>query len=188
MGEAGASVVHCPTSNNFLGSGLFRYHRTRNGAHPVTVGIGCDIGGGTSYSMLATMRDAYVVSQLSGARITAFDAFYLATLGNAQLLHLDHEIGMLEPGFTADIAVLDPQATPLMAARHELSQSLHDVLFALDDHGRRPGSEGNLGCRQKDEGLKVYIISVHYTASRGRQAWNSNGTRRSGRRFGKSIG
>ncbi len=131
MSEAGASVVHCPTSNNFLGSGLFRYHHTRNGSHPVTVGLGCDIGGGTSYSMLATMRDAYVVSQLSGARITAFDAFYLATLGNAQLLYLDHEIGKLEHGHMADIAVLDPRATPLMAARHELSQSLHDVLFAL---------------------------------------------------------
>jgi guanine deaminase len=131
MSEAGASVVHCPTSNNFLGSGLFRYHHTRTGSHPVTVGIGCDIGGGTSYSMLATMRDAYVVSQLCGARITAFDGYFLATLGNARLLHLDHEIGALEPGKFADIVVLDPQATPLMAARHKLSESLHDILFAL---------------------------------------------------------
>jgi guanine deaminase len=131
LSEAGASVVHCPTSNNFLGSGLFGYHRTRNGPHPVTVGIGCDIGGGTSYSMLATMRDAFVVSQLCGARITAYDAFYLCTLGNAQLLHLDHEIGKLEAGHMADLVVLDPKATPLMAARHALSQSLHDVLFAL---------------------------------------------------------
>jgi guanine deaminase len=131
LSEAGASVVHCPTSNNFLGSGLFRYHHTRNGPNPVTVGIGCDIGGGTSYSMLATMRDAYVVSQLCGARISAFDAFFLATLGNAGLLHLDHEIGTLEAGKFADIVVLDPQATPLMAERHKLSESLHDVLFAL---------------------------------------------------------
>ena len=131
MSEAGASVVHCPTSNNFLGSGLFGYHQTRLGKTPVSVGIGCDIGGGTSYSMLATMRDAYVVSQLKGARITAFDGFFLATLGNAQLLHLDHETGMLKAGYMADLVVLDPQATPLMAARHQLSASLHDVLFAL---------------------------------------------------------
>ncbi len=131
LSEAGASVVHCPTSNNFLGSGLFGYHHTRQGPHPVSVGIGCDIGGGTSYSMLATMRDAYIVSQLRGERISAFDAFFMATLGNAQLLYLDHEAGTLKPGHCADITVLDPCATPLMAARHELSTSLHDTLFAL---------------------------------------------------------
>ncbi len=131
LSESGASIVHCPTSNNFLGSGLFGYHKARRGSHPVSVGIGCDIGGGTSYSMLATMRDAYVVSQLHGERISAFDAFYMATLGNAQLLYLDHEAGALRSGHFADIAVLDPAATPLMAARHELSQSLHDMLFAL---------------------------------------------------------
>lgn len=131
LSETGASVVHCPTSNNFLGSGLFGYHHTRSGKSPVNVGIGCDIGGGTSFSMLATMRDAYVVSQLCGARISAFDGFYMATLGNAQLLCLDHEAGALKPGYYADIVVLDPCATPLMAARHALSQSLHDILFAL---------------------------------------------------------
>ena len=131
MSEAGASVVHCPTSNNFLGSGLFRYRHAREGANPVTVGIGCDIGGGTSFSMLATMRDGYVVSQLAGARITAFEAFYLATLGNARLLHLDHEIGSLGVGMFADLAVLDPCATPIMAARNEISEGLHDTLFAL---------------------------------------------------------
>lgn len=131
LSEAGASVVHCPTSNNFLGSGLFRCRHTRTGATPVTVGVGCDVGGGTSYSMLATLRDAYVVSQLAGARISAFEAFYLPTLGNARLLDLDHEAGRLEAGCYADLCVLDPRATPLMAERHALSDSLHDMLFAL---------------------------------------------------------
>lgn len=131
LSEAGSTIVHCPTSNNFLGSGLFRYKQNRSGNNPVSVGIGCDIGGGTSFSMLATMRDAYVVSQLAGARITAFDAYYLATLGNASLLHLDHETGSLEIGKVADIVVLDPEATPIMAERHALSESLHDMLFAL---------------------------------------------------------
>jgi guanine deaminase len=131
LSEAGASVVHCPTSNNFLGSGLFRYHHTRSGEYPVTVGIGCDIGGGTSFSMLETMRDAYVVSQLCGARISAFETFYLATLGNASLLHLDQEMGSLDAGKIADIVVLDPAATPIMAERHALSENLHDMLFAL---------------------------------------------------------
>ncbi|MCB1448914.1 MAG: guanine deaminase [Nitratireductor sp.] len=131
LSETGASIVHCPTSNNFLGSGLFRYHHTRQADRPVSVAIGSDIGGGTSYSMLQTMRDAYVVSQLAGSRISAFDAFYLATLGNARLLHLDDEIGKLEPGKLADIIVLDPDATPAMAVRNAISTSLHDILFAL---------------------------------------------------------
>ncbi|MEZ5870911.1 MAG: guanine deaminase [Nitratireductor sp.] len=129
--ETGASVVHCPTSNNFLGSGLFRYHHSRQADRPVSVGIGSDIGGGTSYSMLQTMRDAYLVSQLVGSRISAFDAFYLATLGNARLLHLDDELGRIEPDRQADIIVLDPAATPAMAVRDAISHSLHDILFAL---------------------------------------------------------
>jgi guanine deaminase len=131
LSEAGSTVIHCPTSNNFLGSGLFRLHHTREENRPVKVGLGCDIGGGTSFSMLETMRDAYIVSQLSGSRITAFEAFYLATMGNAKLLGIDHETGSLDAGKYADLVVLDPQATPNMAERHQLSASLHDVLFAL---------------------------------------------------------
>ena len=131
LSEAGAAIVHCPTSNNFLGSGLFRYHHTRHADRPVSVGIGSDIGGGTSYSMLQTMRDAYVVSQLSGSRMSAFEAFYMATLGNARLLHLDDEAGTLSPGMQADLVILDPAATPAMAVRDAISDSLHDILFAL---------------------------------------------------------
>jgi guanine deaminase len=131
LSEAGSAIVHCPTSNNFLGSGLFRFHQARNSVRPVHVGLGCDIGGGTSYSMFATMRDAYVVSQLAGSRITAFDAFYLATLGNARLLRRDDEIGTLAPGSSADLAVIDARATPIMAERAELNDSLHDLLFQL---------------------------------------------------------
>lgn len=131
LSESGSAIVHCPTSNNFLGSGLFRYRHTREGSRPVKTGIGCDIGGGTGFSMFETMRDAYTVSQLVKGRITAFDAFYLATLGNARLLGMDGEAGTLETGKLADITVLDPSATPIMAARHELSETLHDMLFAL---------------------------------------------------------
>jgi len=131
LSESGSSIVHCPTSNNFLGSGLFRWRHAREASRPVGVAVGCDIGGGTSFSMLATLRDAYVVSQLAGARISAFDAFFAATLGNARLLHLDHEIGAIETGKVADLVVLDPRATPIMAARDALSESLHDTLFSL---------------------------------------------------------
>lgn len=131
LSEAGSAVIHCPTSNNFLGSGLFRLHSTAEGDHPVGVGVGCDIGGGMSYSMFDTLRDAYTVSQLVGSRISAHEAFYRATLGNARLLGTDGETGTLETGKYADLVVLDPAATPLMAERHALSGDLHDVLFAL---------------------------------------------------------
>jgi len=131
LSEAGSAIVHCPTSNNFLGSGLFRYHHARAPARPVDVGLGCDIGGGTSFSMFATMRDAYVVSQLAHNRISAFDAFYMATLGNARLLRRDDEIGSLAPGRYADVVVIDPKATPIMAERAGLTESLHDLLFQL---------------------------------------------------------
>lgn len=131
LSEAGSAITHCPTSNNFLGSGHFRLHHSRDGKRPVRVGIGCDIGGGTSFSMLQTMRDAYTVSQHAGSRITAFEAFHLATRGNAELLGWGDEAGTLEVGKIADICVLDPQATPIMAERHQLSTTLHDVLFAL---------------------------------------------------------
>lgn len=131
LSEAGCAITHCPTSNNFLGSGHFRLHHTAGGKSPVKVGLGCDIGGGMSYSMFDTMRDAYTVSQLVGSRISAHEAFYMATLGNARLLGFDKETGTLESGKYADLAVLDPAATPLMAERHALSADLHDMLFAL---------------------------------------------------------
>ncbi len=128
LSDAGSHIVHCPTSNNFLGSG---HHQLRHCRQFVQVGVGSDIGGGTGFSMLQTLRDAYTVSQLVGARISAFQAFYLATLGNARVLGLEDEIGAIAPGMSADLAVLDPRATPIMAERHRLSNDLHDVLFAL---------------------------------------------------------
>ncbi|MCB1421428.1 MAG: guanine deaminase [Nitratireductor sp.] len=131
LSEAQSAVVHCPTSNNFLGSGLFRLHHTTESDHPVNVGVGCDVAGGMSYSMFDTLRDAFTVSQLVGSRISAHEAFFRATLGNARLLGTDKEVGTLEAGKYADLVVLDPCATPLMAERHALSRDLHDVLFAL---------------------------------------------------------
>lgn len=131
LSETGSAIVHCPTSNNFLGSGHFRLHHSRAEKRPVKIGIGCDIGGGTSYSMFQTMRDAYTVSQLAGSRISAFEAFFLATLGNAELLGMAGHCGSLEAGKHADLIVLDPCATPIMRERHALSGDLHDILFAL---------------------------------------------------------
>jgi guanine deaminase len=129
--ESGSTVVHCPTSNTFLGSGLMSMPHLRKPTRPVHVGLATDVGGGTSYSMLATMGEAYKVQMLAGYKPTAFELFHLATHGNAGRLGLAKELGALEPGKMADLVVLDPRATPVLASRHELSQSLEDTLFAL---------------------------------------------------------
>ncbi|TXH37644.1 MAG: guanine deaminase [Rhodospirillaceae bacterium] len=129
--EAGSSVIHCPTSNNFLGSGLMRFAQFRDSARPIAYGIATDVGGGTSYSMLQTLGEAYKVQMLSGYRPTAIELFHLATRGNAERLKLDHEIGALETGKWADLVVLDPRATPVLADRADLSETLEDTLFAL---------------------------------------------------------
>jgi guanine deaminase len=131
LSESRSTVIHCPTSNTFLGSGLMSMPHLRKAERPVAVAIGTDIGGGTSYSMLANLSEAYKVQMLGGYKPSAAQLFHLATRGNARQLHLEDEIGAVEPGQWADIIVLDPRATPVLAARHELSQSLEDVLFSL---------------------------------------------------------
>ena len=131
LSESGAAVIHCPTSNTFLGSGLMSMPHLGKAARPVAIGIATDVGGGTSYSMLATLGEAYKVQMLGGYKPTAVELFRLATRGNAERLKLAHEIGALEAGKFADLVVLDPCATPVLKSRHELSQSLEDVLFSL---------------------------------------------------------
>ena len=131
LSETGATVVHCPTSNTFLGSGLFDAARVGRSDRPVRIGIATDVGGGTSYSMLHTLGEAYKVAMLRGRTPSAHELFHLATRGNAVNLGLDEEIGTLEPGRWADIVVLDPTATPVLQARHALSESIEDTLFAL---------------------------------------------------------
>ena len=101
------------------------------GRAPIKVGIATDIGGGTSYSMLHTLGEAHKVARLSGSRLSVREAFYMATRGNAESLGAEKEIGVLEAGGWADLVVLDPAATELLAARDELSESIDDTLFAL---------------------------------------------------------
>jgi guanine deaminase len=131
LSETGSTVIHCPTSNTFLGSGLMSMPHLSKPGRPVDIAIGTDIGGGTSYSMLATLGEAYKVQMLGGYKPSATELFHMATCGNARRLHLGDEIGALDPGKWADIVVLDPRATPVLASRHELSQSLDDILFSL---------------------------------------------------------
>ncbi len=129
--ESGTAIAHCPTSNTFLGSGLFRLREARNPKRQVEVGLGTDIGAGTSFSLLATMGEAYKVSQLANAPIDAVEAFYLATLGGARALDLERRIGSLAPGYDADLVVLDPKATPLLAFRSQQAQSVQELLAIL---------------------------------------------------------
>jgi guanine deaminase len=131
LSAAGAAVLHCPTSNTFLGSGLFDIDHVEKPGRPVAVALATDIGGGTSYSMLQTMAEAHKVAMLKGRRIPPRRLFYLATRGNARVLRLDDEIGALEVGKVADIVALDPRATEVLAARDDLSTTLDDRLFSL---------------------------------------------------------
>ncbi len=131
LSESGSAVIHCPTSNTFLGSGLMSMPRLGKPARPVSIGVATDVGGGTSYSMLATLGEAYKVQMLGGYKPSAFELFYLATRGNAERLRIGHESGSLEIGRFADLVVLDPKATPVLASRQDLSSSLEDVLFSL---------------------------------------------------------
>jgi guanine deaminase len=129
--ETGTALAHCPTSNLFLGSGLFHMRIAKDRRRPVEVGLGTDIGAGTSFSLLATLGEACKVAQLNGAPLTAVEAFFLATLGGARALALDDRIGTLRPGNEADIVVLDPRATPLLAFRSERSRSIEETLLVL---------------------------------------------------------
>ncbi|AQT03795.1 guanine deaminase [Acetobacter persici] len=126
------TLAHCPTSNLFLGSGAFRLFDALDPRRPVHVGLGTDIGAGTSFSLLSTMGEAYKVSLMAGKqRLHAIQAFWLATAGAAQSLHLDCKIGTIAPGMEADLCVLNPAATPLLALRTRECTSIADLLFVL---------------------------------------------------------
>jgi guanine deaminase len=127
--DSASIAVFCPTSNLFIGSGLFDH--ARMAAHGVRVALATDVGGGTSYSMLQTAAEAYKVLQLQGQNLPALAAFDLMTRGNAAALGLDAEIGSLVPGAYADLVVLDARATPAMAHRMATARDLEEELFVL---------------------------------------------------------
>jgi len=133
IAETRSVAVFCPTSNLFIGSGLFDYERQHQ--HGVRIATATDVGGGSSYSMLRTMDEGYKVMQLRGQRLTPFRSFYHMTLGNARAMSLDGRIGTLEPGKEADIVVLNSGATPQMKLRMETVASLEQELFLLQTCG-----------------------------------------------------
>ena len=154
MAEAGSGIAFCPTSNMFLGSGLFDLAQADR--HAVSIGIGTDIGAGTTLSVLHTLGEAYRTCQLRGVSLDPFRALHLATAGGARILGIGDRVGALMPGQEADFVLLDSASTPLLARRCR-GASLHDRLFALqvlgDDRaiagtwlrGRRAWTRPDLG-------------------------------------------
>lgn len=126
--DTGAQIAHSPSSNLFLGSGLFDWKTAVNAR--VNVSMGSDVGAGTSLSMQRTLADAYKVQALAGQRLTAWKALHSATLGAAQALGLSHEIGSLEVGCTADVCVWDWASGLVARRRDSLANSLHERVFA----------------------------------------------------------
>jgi len=128
LADAGAQIAHSPSSNLFLGSGLFDWRGALEGG--VAVSLASDVGGGTSLSMLRTMADAYKVQAMRGQRLTAWVALHAATRGAAHALHLGDEIGSLEAGAAADVCVWDLAVGAVARQRDGLARSLHERLFA----------------------------------------------------------
>lgn len=129
MAEADAAISFCATSNLFLGSGLF--HLKEAEKYGVTVGMGTDVGAGTSFSMLQTMNEAYKVCHLKGDKLSPYKSFYLATLGGAKALNMDDKVGSFKAGNEADFLVLDFAATPLLERRLKNCKTLDETLFVL---------------------------------------------------------
>jgi len=129
MHASGAAITHCPTSNFFLGSGHFDIFRARDPRRPVHVGLGTDLGAGTTFSILGTLGEAYKAAQLNGRSLSAAQAFYLATRGTAQAMYLDDKIGSIAPGMEADLIVLDLRSTPLIDYRMRTCEDLEQALF-----------------------------------------------------------
>ncbi len=133
LAETGAKPVFCPTSNLFLGSGLFDDAGLRG--RGITNAIATDVGAGTSYSMLQTLNEGYKILQLQSQKLHPLRAFHWITRGNAVALGLQDRIGTLDPGTEADIVVLDAHATPAMALRMARAETLSEELFILQMMG-----------------------------------------------------
>ncbi|WP_212629989.1 guanine deaminase [Pseudomonas sp. KB-10] len=152
LAETGSAVAFCPTSNLFLGSGLFDLNKLE--AHGVRVGLGTDVGAGTSFSQLQSLNEAYKIMQLQGKKLDPFKSLYLATLGGANALYLDDKLGNFLPGKDADFLVLDYNATPLMSYRMQQAKSLEERLFALtmlgDDRAVKETFAAGASVHQRD--------------------------------------
>jgi guanine deaminase len=139
--ETKTALSHCPTSNEFLGSGLFNFSEAKKSHRPVRVGLASDIGAGTSLSALQSMNESYKIAQLAGYSLSSIHAFYLATKGAAEALELDHCIGSLEVGMDADLVLVNLKSTDLIRFRMNYCQNIEEALFVqmtlADDRSTR---------------------------------------------------
>jgi guanine deaminase len=149
--ETGTAIAHCPTSNLFLGSGLFDIEKAIDPSRPVRVGLATDLGAGTNFSQLVTMNEAYKVAQLNAYALSAHHAYYLATRGAAHALYLDDKVGSIEVGMEADLTVLDLKATPVLGYRMKHTNNLDEVLFVLMTLG-----DDRTSCATYVAGQRVY--------------------------------
>jgi guanine deaminase len=129
MHRTGSAIAHCPTSNFFLGSGYFNIQRAMQKERPVRVGLGTDLGAGTSFSILATLNEAYKAAQLNSYALSASHAYYVATRGTAHAMYLDDKIGSIALGMEADIVVLNMKSTPIIEYRTQYAKDFEEALF-----------------------------------------------------------
>jgi len=125
--EVGGALVHCPTSNTFIGSGLFDMSGLV--CMGQRVGLATDTGGGSSFSMLRTMAAAYEVAQLRGTALHPSALLWLATEGSAKALRIDSQVGALAPGTEADFIALDLASTPAIAQRSTRANDIWEAVF-----------------------------------------------------------
>ena len=125
LAEAGAALVHCPTSNTFIGSGLFDMSLVNT----LRVGLATDTGGGSSFSMLRTMAAAYEVAQLRGQALHPSQLMWLATAGSARALRAEHQIGNIATGMEADLVILDLASTPAIAQASARAGDIWQAIF-----------------------------------------------------------
>lgn len=149
--DTGTAISHCPTSNLFLGSGLFSIEKAMDEKRPIRVGLATDLGAGTNFSQLVTMNEAYKVAQMNGYPLSAHHAYYLATLGAANALYLDDKVGSIEVGKEADLTVLDLNATPILGYRLGYANDLDEVLFVVMTLG-----DDRTSCATYVAGNRVY--------------------------------
>lgn len=129
LAETDSALSYCPRSNLFIGSGLFNMKKANE--FKVKLGLGTDVAGGDSFSILETINEAYKVQQLQGESLSAFQSLYLATLGGAKSLDLDDKIGNFEKDKEADFVVLDYQSTPLMKFKIQQCKTIEERLFSM---------------------------------------------------------
>lgn len=127
----GCGIAHCPSSNLFLGDGEFKFWEAKEQSRPQKVGIGTDVGGGTNFSVVRQLGEAYKVAMLQSHSLDTIRSFYLATRGGAEALHLENTIGSIAPGYEADIAVLDLAPSEFAAWRMKFAKDIFEKLFIV---------------------------------------------------------